>query len=81
VRGRNGRDMKQMCCGAFYRPGEVGFRERGTEWASFKTSVSAAGALLENRSIATVKYGCNRTIFDAIHSNSNNVTLVKSGCK
>jgi hypothetical protein len=38
-------------------------------------------ALLENRSIATVKYGCNKVIFVAIHSNSNNVTLIKSGCK
>jgi hypothetical protein len=81
VRGGNGRDVKQMCCGAFYRPEEVGLRERGSEWASFKTSVSVVGALLENRSIAMVKYGCNRTIFDAIHSNINNVTLVKSGCK
>jgi hypothetical protein len=38
-------------------------------------------SLLENRSIVTVKYGCNRVIFVAIPSNNNNVTLVKSGSK
>jgi hypothetical protein len=37
--------------------------------------------LLENRSIATVKYGYNRVISVATPSNSNNVTLVKSGSK
>jgi hypothetical protein len=34
--------------------------------------------LLENQSIFMVKYGCNRVIFIAIPSNSNNVVLVKS---
>jgi hypothetical protein len=42
---------------------------------------SAAVALLENWSIATVKYGCNMSIFVAIPSNNNNVTLVKIGNK
>jgi hypothetical protein len=37
--------------------------------------------LLENRSIATVKYDCYKVIFVEIPSNSNNVTLAKSGCK
>jgi hypothetical protein len=37
-------------------------------------------ALLEYRSPATMKCGCNRAIFLAIPSNCNNVTLVKSGC-
>jgi hypothetical protein len=37
--------------------------------------------LLENRSITTMKYGCNRDIFVAIPSNSNKVTLVKSVSK
>jgi hypothetical protein len=38
-------------------------------------------AVLENWSIATVKFGSNKAIFVAIPSNSNHVTLVKSGCK
>jgi hypothetical protein len=39
------------------------------------------GSLLENWSFTTVKYGCNRAIFVATPSNSNNMTLVKSGSK
>jgi hypothetical protein len=38
-------------------------------------------SLLENWSIDTVKYNYNRIIFVATPSNSNNVTLVKSGSK
>jgi hypothetical protein len=45
VSGRNGRGLKWLGCGAFYRPEEVGRREAvGVEWASFKTLVSVAGA-------------------------------------
>jgi hypothetical protein len=34
-----------------------------------------------NRSVAMVKYDCNRVIFVAISFNSNNVTLFESGSK
>jgi hypothetical protein len=53
---------------------------RTVQFILFQTGAFSS-SLLENWSITTVKYGYNKIIFVAIPSNSNNVTLVKSGYK
>jgi hypothetical protein len=55
--------------------------EDGGLTSSLTGRVELVDALLENRSIATMKYDCNMIIFVAISFNNNNVTLVKSCSK